>query len=330
MLKSIKSLFLNGPARLQMKERSLQSIGSGQFLVEMHYAPMNPSDFYFVYNAYHDRKDFPCVAGFEGIGRVLAVGNNDDEGFIGRRIACHFFGTNEGAYSSHAIVDKNHCIFIEENTDICNFPFLVNPITAIGLYSFAKQMGAHSFVQNGASTSVGKLILFLNLHEKLKSSMNSINIVRNISHTPLLSSLGANIVLDQTSPDFKAQLRSSIREYAPIIGFDSLAGDHTGILLNAMPDNSTLCVYGALDIRHCGSIDPQELIFTGKGLRGFHAFRSFLGNQPLSILEGDLNQIYKKWKENNPPKVFALEDYASALRYFKAKNEKVIFRMNSE
>ena len=47
----------------------------------------------------------------------------------------------------------------------------------------------------------------------------------------------------------------------------------TGTVLNAMPPDSTVYVYGALSQEPCGNIDPIELVFHNKSLTGF-----YLGN----------------------------------------------------
>ena len=334
MIKSIQSLFLRSAGRFEMRERpyeeARESLQSNQVMVQMLNAPINPSDFYFTLNAYFDKKPMPCIPGFEGLGRIIEVGSSVSKQLIGQKVACHFFDSTGGAYSTHSITEVNKVFPVDEKIDPLSFPFLVNPITSIGLLELAQKSNTEWFVQNGASTSVGKLLLLLNRHSGSRHPLKSINIVRNDVHREFLESIGADFILSQNDGNFPKFLKEALLKHSPKIGFDCLAGDHTGTLFNAMPKGSSLWVYGALDIRHCSNIDPQHLIFMDKTIKGFHAFRSFLKDQPLSSIEQDLKTIYTHWQGDRPPKVFDLENYAEAFKYFRQKNEKVILQMNTE
>jgi len=317
-----------------MRERSYEELQSAllpnQVMIQMSHAPVNPSDFYFTLNAYFDKKPMPCTPGFEGIGRVVEAGSAVSKQLIGQKVACHFFGSVGGAYSTHSITEADKVLQIDEQIDPLKFPFLVNPITATGLLRLARQSGSEWFVQNGASTSVSKLLLLLNKYANLQTPTKSINILRSDAHRQFLESLGADIILNQTNGNFAKLLKDTLTQYPATIGFDCLAGEQTGTLFNAMPKGSFLWIYGALDIRHCANIDPQHLIFLDKTMKGFHAFRTFLKDQPLSSISQDLGTIYSHWKGDAPPKVFELENYAEAFKYFRQKKEKVLLQINDD
>jgi NADPH:quinone reductase-like Zn-dependent oxidoreductase len=58
----------------------------------------------------------------------------------------------------------------------------------------------------------------------------------------------------------------------------------TGEIISAMPDRTEVYLYGALSEAACGGINPLDIIFHGKSLRGF-----FLGDWvrrrgPLRVL----------------------------------------------
>jgi NADPH:quinone reductase-like Zn-dependent oxidoreductase len=75
-------------------------------------------------------------------------------------------------------------------------------------------------------------------------------------------------VLDSSANDFDERLRESCRELNATVGFDAVAGEVTGRVLNAMSNGARVIVYGALSGEGC-LIDPRALIFEGKAVEGF-------------------------------------------------------------
>lgn len=63
--------------------------GSGQILVRMAAAPINPSDLGFLSGSYGFQKPFPIVPGLEGSGVVVSAGSGLlPHLLLGRRVAC--------------------------------------------------------------------------------------------------------------------------------------------------------------------------------------------------------------------------------------------------
>jgi NADPH:quinone reductase-like Zn-dependent oxidoreductase len=54
------------------------------------------------------------------------------------------------------------------------------------------------------------------------------------------------------------------------IAFEAVSGDMTGTVVNAMPRHSKIYVYGALSEEPCCKIDPVQLIFHDKEVKGFY------------------------------------------------------------
>jgi NADPH:quinone reductase-like Zn-dependent oxidoreductase len=96
-----------------------------------------------------------------------------------------------------------------------------------------------------------------------------INIVRRDEHIEMLRSRGATYVLNSTHDGFAEKLKSLCEQLGATIAFEAIAGDMTGIVLNAMPRGATVYVYGGLSQQPCGSIDPIGLVFLDKSIKGF-------------------------------------------------------------
>jgi NADPH:quinone reductase-like Zn-dependent oxidoreductase len=100
-----------------------------------------------------------------------------------------------------------------------------------------------------------------------------INLVRRDIQADLLRSLGAQYVINTARDGFVDELKSLCAKLRATAAFEAIAGDMTGIVLNAMPRASTAYLYGALSETPCAGIDPIGLVFHKKTLTGF-----FLGN----------------------------------------------------
>lgn len=57
---------------------------ASEYLVQMLYAPVNPSDFYFLNNLFPFKKPVNSVTGIDGTGRIVEVGEGEDKILIGK------------------------------------------------------------------------------------------------------------------------------------------------------------------------------------------------------------------------------------------------------
>jgi NADPH:quinone reductase-like Zn-dependent oxidoreductase len=85
----------------------------------------------------------------------------------------------------------------------------------------------------------------------------------------LLRQLGAEHVLDSSAPDFGAQLQVAIGGHQPTYAIDAVGGPLAGQLLEALPRDSTLILYGLLSGQSF-ELNPGHLLFKHKRVKGFH------------------------------------------------------------
>lgn len=71
------------------------------------------------------------------------------------------------------------------------------------------------------------------------------------------------------SDEWQTQLKALIRELGIKHAFDAVAGDLTGTLLGMMPPGGCVWVYGRLAPEPVGNIEPLDLIYRKKQLKGF-------------------------------------------------------------
>lgn len=241
--------------------------GAGQVLVRMAAAPINPSDLASLEGGYAHRKDLPAVPGIEGSGTVVAAGS----GFLprlllGRRVACASSPDGGGTWAEYMLTSANLCVPLQRGVTLeQGSMLLVNPLTALALWDIARREGHRAVVQTAAASSVGRMILRVGLD----LGIPQVCVVRRHEHVATLEALGAEHVLVSTDPDFAARLRDLSHELRATLLLDPVAGEGAGRLLEAAPPKSTLIVYSDLS-REAIPVDPKQLFFEGKRLRGFY------------------------------------------------------------
>ena len=271
VLEQFHDTLLDAINGLRVLTRPLPPLKHGQVLVKIEAAPCNPSDLLLLQGKYGTLKSLPTVPGWEGAGTVIASGGGLLASWLhGKRVACALQGDRDGTWSEYFVAHADECIPIK-----ATLPFdqagslIINPLTAIGLLETAKRGGHAAAVHTAGASQLGRMLIVLAAEQQFPL----INVVRRDSQVELLKSLGAEHVLNLSAPTYATQLSKLCETLNATAGFEAIAGESTGTLLNAMPPESTVFLYGALSETACGNIDPVQLIFHNKSLSGF-----YLGN----------------------------------------------------
>lgn len=246
---------------------------SGEILVKVAAAPINPSD----YGSWHrgNTSDYPMCIGKEGCGTVVAVGGGLFAYFsfpVGTRVG--FIIPNDktqGSYSEYVVLNALENAFaMPDDEDLpvedCA-SFFVNPYTAVGILDTAmKYSGSKTIVHTAAASQLGQMLNKLAPVE----GMEIINVVRREEQAELLRGIGAKhiVVTNKDESEWKEELKSKVNELGATCAFDAVAGSMTGSLMDVMPSRGTVYVYGGLAGPVSG-INGIDLIYRGKNLKGF-------------------------------------------------------------
>ena len=253
---------------LEVQERPVPEPAEGEVLIKLEAAPINPSDIAFIRGGYNIRKPVPTVPGFEGTGKVVASGGGkfaDD--LEGKRVSCFSQGEEDGTWAEYIVVAADSCIEIREDLPPEQAGVLcVNPFTAYALFQFVRGKDAMAFIQNAAAGQVGRFLGNLARRERI----DTIHIVRKKEHVDELKAGGEKHVLCSTDEDFTDKLEELSSKLMPTVAFDAVSGKISGEMFNAMPAGSDLVTYGALSGEPISKIDPMDIIFKNKIIRGFN------------------------------------------------------------
>ena len=111
-----------------------------------------------------------------------------------------------------------------------------------------------------------------------------IHTVRRPAQAELLRSLGADHVLDSSSPDFESELSAKAKELHATIAFDAIAGESPSQLLEAMPPLSKVLVYGVLAGSREMPMDVGPVLSKASGIEGFYLVHWMENAGPLQLL----------------------------------------------
>jgi NADPH:quinone reductase-like Zn-dependent oxidoreductase len=237
--------------------------GPGQVLVKMNFAPCNPAEILYITGTYGIDRPLPATPGFEGGGTVVAHGGGVIARYMmGKRVAT---GGHEctGTWAEYCLSGATQCLPISKKlTDEQAGTALANPITAQALVALAK--GKRGLVNTAAAGQLGKMISTL----ARKKGLIVLDVVRRAEQAEALRKNGAEVLVSD-EPGFEALLAKRCREAGVTLALDAVAGDTTGLLLNALPKESEVVVYGNLSGKLSGSVEPMQLAFGHKRVRGF-------------------------------------------------------------
>jgi NADPH:quinone reductase len=256
------------PESISIVEVPVPRPAAGQVLIRVAASPINPSDLMFIRGLYGFKKPLPATPGFEGSGTVVDAGSGIMPRFLrGKRVACAAADAKiaGGMWAEYVVTSAHMCVPLIKQVDMeQGATMLVNPFTAWALMDEARRGKHRAVVQTAAASALGRMIVHLGKRFRIPT----INIVRRAEQAELLRSLGAEYVLDSSDPGFDSELREVCRRLGATIGFDAVAGEMSGRVLQAQPRASRLIVYGALSLK-AHQIDPASLIFEGKRVEGF-------------------------------------------------------------
>lgn len=242
---------------------------SGQVLIKVCAAPVNPSD----YGTWFGSKpeSYPIVMGKEGCGVVVATGGGltTYRCPVGTKVGFACNDAKQGSYSEYVVMDAITGVFpMPDDVPIEDCAsFFVNPYTAIGILDTASQAGSPAIVHTAAGSQLGQMIVKL----APMKDIEVINVVRRVDQKKILEDLGAKHIVITSGDEaiWKEELKAKIKELGATCAFDAVSGDMTGHLLEVMPPKGIVHLYGNLAGR-AGNINPADLIYRKKQLKSFY------------------------------------------------------------
>ncbi|EHB53758.1 Alcohol dehydrogenase GroES domain protein [Mycolicibacterium rhodesiae JS60] len=269
-----------GTLELSLHEVPVPTPNGNEVLVRIEAAPINPSDLGLLVasadmstatvsgtkdrpvvtapidtpQAFRARLDQSLPVGNEGAGTVVAAGVSEAaQALLGKTV-----GIAGGAmYSQYRAVDARACLVLPDGaTARDGASSFVNPLTALGMTETMRREGHSALVHTAAASNLGQMLV------KLcgKDGIPLVNIVRKPEQEELLKKLGAEHVLNSTSPSFARDLVEALTATRATLAFDATGGGTLASdILNAMEEaaNATAAEYS----RYGSNVHKQVYIY---------------------------------------------------------------------
>lgn len=257
--------------------------GTGQVVVQLLAAPVNPSDLLQIDGTYPLRppktKDFDpstpsAVGGIEGVFKVVKVGGDVSSCKEGDWV---IHQKASSTWRSHAVFEASDLLVIPESLSSGLKPLQaatvsVNPTTADLMFDEYTTMNTGDwFIQNGGNSGLGRTAIQLAHLRGLKS----INVIRNRPDgdeiAKQLTDLGADIVVTEEElqqESFPETLKQKTGGVLPKLALDCVGGKATAGLANTLANGGHFITYGSMTGRNV-EIPPWLLVFKDIHIHGF-------------------------------------------------------------
>ncbi len=251
---------------------------AGEVAVDFVASPLNPSDLLTVRGEYGIRPDLPATPGYEGVARVVALGEGVSHLKPGDLV---LFSGARGTWRSRANLAASRLFALPPADPLQLAMMAANPTTALlMLEQFVALAPGDWVVQNAANSGVGAAVIAVARARGLRS----VNVVRRDGLEAQLTEAGADLVLVD-GPDLAKRVRDAIASAgaaAPRLALDAVGGAATGRLARAVAEGGTVVNYGALSGEPC-AVEARDTIFRDVTLRGFWLTRWFGAAAPAEL-----------------------------------------------
>ena len=250
--KEIRSMVTNeGNIEISIANVDMPIPGDDEVLIEVHAAPINPSDLGLLLSfaadlstinvsgsgdetvtsmkihpalmgAMKPRIDESMPVGNEGSGIVIDAGANAKE-LIGKTVGL----AGGSMYSQYRCVPAANCLVMEEGTSPAEAASsFVNPLTALAFIETMKMENHTAIVHTAAASNLGQMLVKICKDDDIPL----VNIVRKQEQVDLLKDIGAKHICNTSDPDFMESLVSALVATGATLGFDATGGGNNGEL----------------------------------------------------------------------------------------------------
>ena len=264
---------------------------SGEVLIQVLAAPINPSDVLTLTGLYGQLPPLPAVGGNEGVGKVVQLGPDVRSPAVGQTV---LLPVGSGTWATHIVAEAKRLMPLPNEADPLQLAMMtVNPPTAsLMLSEFVDLAPGEWVIQNAANSGVGAYLIQLAKIRGLKT----VNVVRRESAVANVQALGGDVVLVEGSGLAK-RVAEATGSAAIRLGIDAVGGKSTDYLAMCLAQGGTLVNYGMMSGEPC-VVSPASFVFRNITLRGFWLafwFRNATPAQQMAVF-GAIAQLISTGK----------------------------------
>lgn len=248
--------------------------GAGQVLAALVCSPINPADLLNLQGLYGTPPALPAVGGFEGVARVVAVG----EGVTHLKVGDHVLLLVPGAWRERFVLPAAGLAPLPPGLPPEQAAMLtINPLTARALVRDAGLKPGEWVIKNAANSGVGRSFFAF----ARAAGLRAIGVVRRPGLEDLVKGWGAEHVLVD-GPDLAERVRALVGDGTLRYGVDAVGGAATARIAACLGTGGVVVNYGLLSGEDC-RVSASDLVFRDISLRGFWLVNWFQRTPPAEV-----------------------------------------------
>lgn len=273
-----------GPEVLQLQESSLSEPLKNEICIEVGASGINFADILARQGLYQDAPALPSVIGYEVSGKVIAVGSDVDESWLGKAVLAL---THFGGYSSHINVPVEQVFEIDSKLDCIQAASI--PVAYLTAYELMVVLGnlqpTDTVLIHNAGGGVGLALLDIAKH----IGATIIGTASKGKHE-FLKSRGLDHAIDYQNEDwFKVLMELTHNKGVELIT-DPLGGSNWRASYRALRATGRLGMFGVSEASSNGIMGKFKLLKTAVSMPFFHPIN--LMNQNKSVFGVNMGRLW--------------------------------------
>ncbi|HSI11384.1 MAG TPA: NADPH:quinone reductase [Chthoniobacter sp.] len=264
-MKAIRVQQFGEPDVLQVADVPDLTPGTGQILVRVHAAGINPVETYIRSGKYAKLPELPYTPGTDGAGTVAALGTGVNNWKVGDRV--YLAGSISGTYAEQALCEPAHLHPLPENVTFAQGAALGVPYTTahVALFHRGHLRSGEIILIHGATGGVGQAALQFAKAADVRVLATGGTLE---GRTRLLDE-GAYAVFDHHSADYPQQILDATDGRGVSLILELLANVNLGKDLPMLAQSGRVIVVGS---RGPVEINPRDLMARNADIRGVMVF----------------------------------------------------------
>lgn len=296
--------------------------GAGEVIIDMEFAPINPSDLVLMRGLYGVKPKLPAPVGSEGVARVVKAGSDVTGLKEGDRV---LFPRGASTWVTRSKAKADGLFALPANADPQQLSMLmVNPPTAyLMLTEYVALKKGDWVIQSAGNSGVGRAVIAI----ARKLGIHTVSVVRRPELINELKKLGADVVLVE-GPDLAKRVAEATGKARIMLALDSVGGPGLMALNDCLANGGTLVAYGVMS-GGPGPFFTAPNIFRDLTLKGFWLLNWFNRNSPERIAE--VQKQMAAWIADGTiftpvEATYSLDQSAAAISHAAKGTGKILFK----
>lgn len=287
----------------ELRDFEIDQIASDEVVVETEGFGLNYADIMARKGLYQGAPPLPAVVGYEVVGKVVAVGNEDSANLLGSRVIafCRF-----GGYAKHVVTKTNAVIPVKDEPIGELMALCTQGVTAYYMASYLTPVRpGDNVLVHAAAGGVGTILIQLSKHQ----GGNVIAKVGSDEKVERVLELGADHAINYKKEAYEIEAKKRLMGEYLDISFNPVAGSTFKKDYRLMGAGGRLVLFGGSEmsasgpgilgklnfVRKMGLIIPAFLMMRSKSLLGVNMLE--IADQKPDLMRICLENIVKLYQE---------------------------------